>query len=136
MNMKAIKIFSIVGVLWSLTACGFMDCIDEERLRGSYEGTFQRFADGNPQGLAAVELTFEGGSFSGNSEDPKYPAICAGSYTTKRSSISFSNTCLFTADFDWTLILSGDFRIERDEEELILTKNDGNIVDMYRLVKK
>lgn len=134
--MKAIKILSFIGVLWSLTACGFMDAIDEERLQGSYEGTFQRFEDGNPRGLAAVEINFEGGSFSGESEENRYPVICAGNYSINRSSISFANTCVFTADFDWTLILSGDFRIERDGDELILSKNEGLIVDMYRLVKK
>ena len=134
--MKAIKIVSFIGVLWSLTACDIMDAIDEEHLQGRYEGTFQRFVDGTPRGLATVEISFEGGSFSGNSEEPKYPAICAGNYSIKQSTITFSNTCFFTADFDWTLILSGDFRIERDGDELILSKNEGLIVDMYRLVKK
>lgn len=136
MNMKAIKIFSIVGIIWGLTACGIMGGFNEEGLKGRYEGTFQRTIDGNSEGEAEVWIVFEGGNFNGSSEHRNFPAICAGSYSISRSTIKFSNTCFFTADFDWTLILAGDFRVERSGEALILSKSDGVTVDRYRLVRK
>lgn len=36
--------------------------------------------------------------------------------------MSFTNGCMWTAEFDWTLILSGDFKITRNDDELILVK--------------
>lgn len=134
--MKAIRLILNMGLIWGLIGCGFMGGFNETSLTGTYEGTFQRTVEGNSQGIANVQLTFEGGLFNGNSDEQNYPVICSGSYSLNRSTIQFSNTCMFTADFDWTLILNGDFRIEREGNELILTKSDGVTVDRYSLVKK
>ncbi|MFD2034428.1 hypothetical protein ACFSKL_06475 [Belliella marina] len=133
--MKAIKLFTILGLICSLVGCGLMDGLNEQSLSGYYEGTFERFVDGNSAGVADVSINFEGFNFNGLSEEPRYPVICAGNYSIKRKTISFSNTCIFTADFDWTLILSGDWRIEEAGENLTLSKSGGKVVDRYRLTK-
>ncbi|AFL83526.1 hypothetical protein Belba_0879 [Belliella baltica DSM 15883] len=123
-------------LLWGTTACNSTDDMDPTLLQGQFTGTFERTVDGSSEGVESISLLLEGNSFSGEGGANRYPTICRGTFAVEGNKVNFSNSCFFTADFDWTLILSGDFRVERDEDELILSKNEGLIVDMYRLVKK
>ncbi|MCH7413110.1 hypothetical protein MM213_06425 [Belliella sp. R4-6] len=133
--MKAAKLLVIAGMVFLIASCGIVDGFGEKSLSGYYEGTFERFVDGNSEGIAEVSLNFEGFNYNGLSEEPRYPVICSGNYSIKRKTISFSNTCNFTADFDWTLILNGDWRIEENDDNLILSRSEGQVVDWYRLKK-
>jgi hypothetical protein len=82
-----------------------------------------------------VELNLDNGSFGGTSTIPRYPAICAGNYTIGNGEITFVNQCFFTADFDWTLILSGTFKVEKTATSLRLEKimgeGESRIRDIY-----
>lgn len=93
---------------------------------GSYIGTFERNGTQVP-----VQLMFSNGQFSGVSDSTNFPAICSGTYTVSGNTISFENGCMWTANFDWTLILSENWTINSSNNSLILTKANG---DEYNLI--
>jgi hypothetical protein len=105
---------------------------------GTYKGTYQR--QGVPPGdISQVTLTFGGGKFSGQSQYPKYPALCHGRYTIKGDKINFVNDCVWTADFDWTHILSGEFTVTKKGDSLELARGYYGIsfqLDIYKLARQ
>lgn len=101
-----------------------------------YTGTFQRLT---PQGgtIVNVSLTLDSGRYSSEGGSGRYPVICKGSYYTKPDSVYFLNECMFTADFDWTLILSGAYSYTQKEDSLIISRQyQQAFTDIYRLAKK
>jgi len=97
-------------------------------LNGTYIGTFER--NGR---VSNVELDLAEDRFSGTSDTDKYPAICSGIYSNNTVEITFSNHCAWTADFDWSLILSDTWTFNLSEDQLIMTKANG---DKYSLTKQ
>jgi hypothetical protein len=80
---------------------------------GIYTGTFQRQLAFGGGDTAHVTITFSSSTWTGQSDRFHYPALCHGTYKIDNNKIVFANECEWTAEFDWTLILSGeyDFRI-------------------------
>ena len=104
---------------------------DEENLQaldGAYMGIFVR-----DQQAVKVELSFDSGTYQGYSERYKFPALCRGTYTVSGSKITFANDCPWTAEFDWTLILSGEWDFNLTGNILILTSSSG---DKYTLTRQ
>ncbi len=104
---------------------------------GIYSGTFQRLTD-NTGLISKVTITFSGNTWKGISQYDKYPALCQGTYFKKNEdSISFENACVWTAEFDWTLILGGDYKISISGKNIQLTKSyDQTHADVYNLTRK
>jgi hypothetical protein len=98
---------------------------------GMYIGTFHRTG----MDTAIVTLTFEGNRFSGQSDHSKYPAICHGSYEVYDKNIQFTDSCTWTANFNWTLILNGTYSFTHSSNELRFSRTNGNITDDYVLRK-
>lgn len=99
-----------------------------QALNGAYIGIFER-----DHVVADVELTLDNGTYQGQGERPKFPAICRGTYTVSGRKITFANDCFWTAEFDWTLILSGDWNFNLIGSTLILTHSNG---DKYTLTRQ
>ncbi|TRX52352.1 hypothetical protein FNH22_21805 [Fulvivirga sp. M361] len=130
-------------ILISLFAITLMFACDDDDpqatptlMDGTYEGTFIRSSPNAKYKPSEVTLTFTDGKFTGDSEIEKYPAICNGTYDVKENSIEFSNSCVWTAEFDWSYILSGEFETEVSGDELILKRTNGNTTDTYQLKRK
>ena len=117
----------IVFALLLLTNCNESEN-SESAISGEYIGTFER--NGN---ASNVELNFTNGSYSGKSEIEKFPAICDGNYSISNNSIEFENECVWTAEFDWTLILGENWNYTLQNNILIMTKSNG---DKYTLTKQ
>ena len=100
-------------------------------LSGAYSGIFFRTG----MDTAEVQLKFSEAGFEGESDHAKYPAICGGTYRTTSGHIDFTDTCTWTADFDWTLILDGSFSIEHTGNILRLTRTNGTVTDEYNLTR-
>ncbi len=96
---------------------------------GLYVGTFVRTG----MDTADITLNLVNGTYQGSSSIDKYPAICAGSFTTEASNIQFQDTCTWTADFDWSLILNGPYNVNFNENILRIWKTDNNRTDEYLL---
>jgi len=105
-------------------------------IEGTYEGHFIRSSPTAKYQPSKVILTLSNGEFRGESERTKYPAICNGTYEVKGNKVEFSNACVWTAEFDWTLILSGEFSAELASDELTLQRNIGSIWDLYELKRQ
>jgi hypothetical protein len=100
----------------------------QNEISGTYSGTFQRTG----MGSSGVVLMMGGGRYEGTSTISKYPAICHGSYTAAASSITFKDSCNWTADFDWTLILDGTYNLERfPDGGLRIWRTTGSVTDEY-----
>jgi len=104
---------------------------------GTYSGTFQRLTDtGGP--ISNVTITFSGNTWTGQSQYAKYPALCHGAYREKSAdSITFENACPWTAEFDWSLILSGDYKIIISDKNLQINRSySGVYSDIYKLTRQ
>lgn len=105
-------------------------------LDGTYTGVFFR---ANPQAnyqTADVTIVFDGNTFEGSSSIVKYPAICRGTYTLTGDEIEFTNLCVWTAEFDWTYILNGKFKITKEGNQLRMTRNYDNATQhTYQLIQ-
>ena len=101
--------------------------------QGNYEGTFTRTSPTAFYPPADVTLTLRDGKFTGESNSPKYPAICKGTYRIDGDVIEFTNECVWTADFDWTLILNGKFTLSEQGDQIVMRKQMGDVSDTYIL---
>lgn len=101
---------------------------------GTYTGTFQR--TGGP--VSNVTIMVSGSDWSGQSQTHQYPALCEGSYTsTVEGDIVFTNACAWTANFDWTLILGGEFDFTMSGRDIELVKGySGGMQDVYKLTRQ
>lgn len=132
--MKHAAILILFAVL--LSACEKND--DNTTLNGTelpyghYQGTFHRTG----MDTAKVSLNIQADYFEGSSEFSRfYPAICRGSYTIDANGIQFQDSCIWQANFDWTLILNGRFELSRNGNEVRLKRENGNSTDEYQLTK-
>jgi hypothetical protein len=105
-------------------------------IEGRYAGTFTRTGTGNTP-TANVTLEFSNGKFSGASDMTTYPAICNGEYSTSGKWLNITNQCVFTANFDWTLIFNNEYQYELNGDNLRITRvyNTGQM-DVYMLTRE
>ena len=106
---------------------------------GSYSG---RFIYDNTLALvpnhheSKVTVTFDGVNYTSSGGANRYPAGGSGSYTTGNNQITFNDINVWTADFDWGLILSGNYNYHYEGDTVVITKpNDWKITYQYRLKK-
>jgi len=109
-------------------------------LNGVYTGTFQRKLSWANNKTSNITLTFHFNTWSGSSDITKYPALCKGTYSIEDDSITFMNECAWTAEFDWSLILSGKYKIESHGDRVEFYRDYSSMVgtfkDLYKLSRK
>jgi hypothetical protein len=104
---------------------------------GTYAGTFQRQGNGTGQ---VVNVTLNLNDFGFNSSGPapanRYPVIGKGKYAIDNNKITFSDSLVYTADFDWTLILSQEYQFDSRGDSLIIVRQyNAQVRDIYKLKK-
>jgi hypothetical protein len=135
--MRQILSMTIV-VFVALSACKK----DKNNVRiqpGTYKGTFARVGAARWEPPAQVTLTFTGNQYNGQATVQQYPALCNGTFSVNGSTVNFENACMWTADFDWTLILDGDYEIATSGDSLFITRGYKGIVyqqDTYKLKRQ
>lgn len=122
------KIFLLFILAITIFGCEKNDDTTETNVDGNYIGFFERAGN-----TSDVELSINNGTWTGESETEKFPALCNGNYTISGNVITFGNTCPWTAEFDWTLILSDEWNYNLNGNTLVLTKANG---DKYTLTKQ
>ncbi|WP_162996822.1 hypothetical protein [Mucilaginibacter kameinonensis] len=106
------------------------------KLSGTYAGTFQRKVSGSGA-VSNVSLSFSTDAWNGESQTVKYPALSHGSFSTTGNKINFKNESVWTAEFDWSLILSGDYDIAVSGNKIIISKSYATgMMDVYTLSKQ
>lgn len=126
----------VVAAICMLTACSKSQ--DSTITDGHYSGTFRRVSAGVGD-TAYVAINFTGNRYEGEvKSSPKqyYPVPCKGTYGIDGSTIKFANECFFTANFDWSYILGGDYQMSRNGDSLTLIRDyNGIFRDEYRLLR-
>ncbi|MCT4075883.1 hypothetical protein HZP84_00425 [Elizabethkingia anophelis] len=128
--MKTRFLLLIIIVLVSFGCNNDENIMKNQNIEGQYLGFFER----NGQS-AEVQLSLENGLFKGNSNAQKPPAICNGNYSYNKNgnTIIFKNSCFWTAQFDWSLILDETWNYNLKANTLTLLRENG---DKYILTKQ
>lgn len=128
--------FLLIAVAVSIVSCKKNDAAGGIK-ESTYSGTFQRQVSGSGP-VASVSINFNGGKWNGQSDRTRYPALCSGTYTQPTANlIRFENDCVWTAEFDHTLILSGDYELKIAGDSMTFVKNyNGAAKDIYTLMKQ
>jgi hypothetical protein len=107
---------------------------NDQFLSGRYMGTFYRTGGDTVN----VSLLFTENNFSGSSDRLKYPAICNGTFSVNKNggtnTIQFDDACMWTADFDWSLILDGDYELNfNPDKSVTIVRHSFASSDYYTL---
>ena len=124
--MKMIGCLLLIAGL--LSACEKAESVSEN-LEGKYVGLFSRTGMDTSQ----VILNFHVDQFEGQTNMARYPAICKGEFELDEETITFNDSCAWTADFDWSLILSGTYNISFTQGIVRIWKSNGAVTDEYIL---
>jgi hypothetical protein len=128
------RIIQLTFFTWILISCENNDISKNSDLTfGTYKGVFVRSSPYAKYATSNITLTFTAGAFTGESDTPKYPAICNGTYKIIGQEIEFFNACPWTAEFDWSLILNGKFKLDVDGEQLQMRRHLNGNADYYKL---
>lgn len=130
--MKRLKWIGLIGIVAMmggiLIACDKSDGASFS-LSGRYMGSFSRTG----MDTSSVTVNFSGNRFDGQSDQLHYPAICRGSFDLDENTIQFTDSCSWTANFDWSLILSGQYSISYNDGTVRIWKTNGTVTDEYLL---
>ncbi len=108
------------------------------QLQGAYNGTFTYAGETLGTITNPVTVTFNNTEYSSTAGENRFPAGGNGTYSLHESgdSISFTDLNIYTADFDWGLILAGEYAIyEKDNQIVIERISRTGISYSYRLNK-
>lgn len=127
MKNIVIKFFGICILFLLFVSCSNSDNqnIEPFIFSGNFVGTFER-----NNSTSNVQINFTNNTFTGQSESQLFPALCSGTFETTNSTITFQNECVWTANFDWTLIISDEWSYTFSNNTLLLVKANG---DKYTL---
>jgi hypothetical protein len=122
------KILFLIMLVLTIVSCNKDENNIETNINGNYTGTFERNGS-----ISNVQISLNNGIFNGQGALEKFPALCNGSYSISGNTITFENACPWTAEFDWTLILSGNWTYSINNNELVFIKENG---DKYTLIEQ
>ena len=117
---------AIFSIMIFLIVIGISGCVNDNSTiileNGTYEGT----------------ISFEGNNYSSSAGPNRYPAGGNGTFELSGDLVEFSDVNIWTADFDWGLILSGTYVITETNTyiEFLKNQNLGEGFYRYRLKKK
>ncbi len=125
--MKRLINFLLIIILISF----FNSCTEEEEIYstiddGIYEGTFIIVESDGKMYSGKVTFTFNKSTYTCVPEIRYLPPSGGGSFQTNKNKIMLEDKVIHTAEFDWTLILNGEFYFIYDGNKLILKQNDMN----------
>ena len=124
-TMKTLWI-GLIALVIGISSCEKSKSSNEAIPDGTYFGTFQRTAPGMNGEIANVSITLHSGTWLGESDMANYPALCRGTYEIEGNKIKLKNECAWTAQFDWSLILAGEYDFVFKEDNLTFSKVSAN----------
>lgn len=132
--LRYFKLSILIILLFTFFGCIKKDLINPS-LKGTYSGTFY-YSNSTlgffPAGLysAPVTVTFSENKFNCTSGPNSIPAGGSGTFEILDRNIQFKDSNNWTANFDWGLILNGNYSYQIKSDSLIFTKNT---IYQYRL---
>lgn len=119
--IKKLLIAAIVFV-----SAGCSDKLAVNTLNGTYTGQFYYLEPGKPLAekvSAPASVSFSGANFSSQGNSNRVPAGGSGKFDIlKDKQVNFNDENMWTANFDWGLILTGKYNYEHKGDSLILTR--------------
>lgn len=110
-----------------MTICTLLGCkenIAGMTFKGTYAGQFTYGTTGGTPVTTASQVTFNENDYNSSLGSGTYEVL-------NNNTIRFKDVNLWTADFDWNTILSGDYNYEIKGDSLIMTKKT-NATNMYQ----
>ena len=97
-------------------------------------GTFYRTGPGIKYNASIVTIKIRNNTFEGTSKVQNYPAICKGTFKISGQEVEFFNSCQWTANFDWSFILTGKYKFTIYDRKISMKRNYPNgVSDVYQL---
>jgi hypothetical protein len=123
LTLLSLAVFGILG-------CQCDDDLSKNPMVGTYTGIFTaNYSSGEQSG--EVTLKLQEGRYTCIGNPDRIPAGGRGTYTVEEDKIIFIDENVWTADFDWNLILNGEYDYTFDGHKLIIWK-DTNDQSTYR----
>jgi hypothetical protein len=97
---------------------------DRQSLNGNYSGIFTvEYLNGDTFSNPVTVSFNEEKNYQSSGNDDYFPAGGNGTYEKSNSTIEFYDINYWTANFDWNLILGGEYEYSKSGNELIITAN-------------
>lgn len=140
MMQNRLYTFVLIAVLpVILQSCNFNDeKTSEPDLTGTYSGTFTvEYQNGEVLSNPVTVSFMEDNTYQSSGNANYIPAGGSGTYEVDDSQIIFKDTNYWTANFDWNLILDGEYDYSLTGNQLILTaQKNGEALYRYELTKE
>lgn len=101
---------------------------------GTYTGKFKVVYD-TATFTGVTTLRLHGDTYQCERNDNRIPAGGSGTFTIRDNTIIFHDENMWTADFDWNLILKGEYNYTLDGKNLKLSMRKNGTMYEYDLVK-
>jgi hypothetical protein len=93
-------------------------------LDGTFKGTFTITHTTGLGESGIVAFKFAGNQYTCIPEKVYLPPSGSGLFSIVHQTMRLTDTAIHTAEFDWTLILDGEFSISFDDSHLVLEQDD------------
>ena len=127
--MKALVVLSMVIASSLLSGCqpDNVTVVD-----GTYTG---KFTVSNATGIqtGSVTLVLKDGNYTSTGSANRIPAGGSGTFSIDKGNLTFNDRNFWTADFDWNLILSGQYSYTFDGARLVIFSRK-NGVGQYKYI--
>ena len=131
---KILKI-GVIGLFSLFLSCDKSGEISKSLEEGTYSGIFTvTYSSGKRTGETTLKL--ENGKYICTSNSGRIPAGGSGNYSINNKKITFNDVNFWTADFDWNLILSGEYDYTFDGKRLVFSANKNEVGNYKYDLKK
>jgi len=122
---KILKI-GVIGYFLLFLSCNRNDEISKPIEEGTYSGTFTViYSSGKRTGTTTLSL--ENGKYICTGNSDRIPAGGSGDYSIKDNKITFNDVNFWTAEFDWNLILKGEYNYRFNGKELTISASKNEV---------
>jgi len=122
--MRTTGLLLLSSILLFAASCS--DKINLSLLDGNYTGHYYYSGPGETRSIKSqntVSVNLSGKEFTSTGGTSRIPAGGAGEFSLiDKEEVQFNDKHVWTADFDWNLILNGRFIYELKNDSLILTR--------------
>lgn len=123
------KVIVIAIALVTINACNKSDDNNaDDNLQGTYYGTFTVEYLNGDSFSKPVTVIFSGeNNYHSSGDNERIPAGGSGTYEKNTTKINFSDINIWTADFDWNLILNEEYDYSINGNQLIISANKNDV---------
>lgn len=128
-------LFIVCSMLISATLLMGCEKKDVSQLDGTYISTFTvAYNDTALTGPTTVEL--KNGQFTCSGNSNKIPAGGSGTFSVDNNTIRFKDANIWTANFDWNLILSGSYEYTINGKKLTIAAEKNGVGNYQYVLEK